>query len=290
MRTLSARIILGFAVLTVMFGVITATVVVNMRQIEDQVLLILKGYVKLALESKDLARSQDDLRTFVEERFTQEPTPEAANLALNRHRASRDRGLKDTRNILARLEKLIDVERKQFAKTRPQLDDLERAVAAVDPLYKLVLERPPIGDPAVFDDKQKVAAMALEKLRSEERKFRHLTNQLSDQLERSVTTTTQYLEHNEASLRMRTIWFGIAAVTLGLLITGWVVVTLRPLRRLGEAARKIASGDYANRIPRRPAEVSTSRASSTRWAAPSRSASASWSARSGWPRSARWPR
>jgi signal transduction histidine kinase len=256
MRTLSARILLGFAALTVTFGVITATVVVNMRQVEDQVLLILKGYVRLALESKDLARSQDDLRTYLEEKFAAEATLDTANLALNRHRSARDRGLKNTRKILESLEKIIDVERKQFAVTRPRLDLLERGVAAVDPLYKQVLETPPIGDPASFDDKQKAAAGALDKLRNEERKLRQLTNQLSDQLERSVTTTTHYLEDNEHTLRMRTIYLGTAAVALGLLVTFWVVIALRPLRRLRDAARRISAGDYASRIPEKgPAEV-----------------------------------
>jgi two-component system NtrC family sensor kinase len=48
---------------------------------------------------------------------------------------------------------------------------------------------------------------------------------------------------------MRAIYFGIAAVVLGVLITAWVAVTLRPLRRLREGARRIAAGDYGKRIP-----------------------------------------
>ncbi|HEY5938849.1 MAG TPA: hypothetical protein VIU61_29555, partial [Kofleriaceae bacterium] len=223
MRTLSARILLGFAALTITFGVITATIVVNMRQVEDQVVLILKGYVQLALESKDLARSQDDLRTYIEEKFATEATAEDANVALNRQRSARDRGLKKTRKILERLEKIVEIEPQQFAKTRPRLEVLERGVAAVDPLYKQVLETPPIGDPASYNDKQKAAAGALERLRTEERKLRFETNQLSDQLERSVTTTTSYLEDNEHTLRMRTIYGGSAAVALGLFVTLWVV-------------------------------------------------------------------
>ena len=44
---------------------------------------------------------------------------------------------------------------------------------------------------------------------------------------------------------------------LGLLVTVWVVITLRPLRRLRDGARRIAAGDYASRIPEKgPAEVS----------------------------------
>lgn len=254
MRTLSARILLGFAALTLTFGVITATIVVNMRQVEDQVTLILKGYVRLALESKDLARSQDDLRTYIEEKFTHETSASDANVALNRHRNARDRGLKKTRQILESLEKIV--QRRQFAVTRPRLDSVERGVVALEPLYTLVLETPPIGDPTQFDDKHKAAAVALEKLRAEERMVRHLANQLSEQLERSVTTTTHYLEDNQHTLRMRTIYGGTAAVALGLFVTLWVVIALRPLRRLRDAARGISAGDYASRIPEKgPAEV-----------------------------------
>ncbi len=43
---------------------------------------------------------------------------------------------------------------------------------------------------------------------------------------------------------------------MGLLITIWAILTLRPLRRLHDAARRIASGDYAGLIDEvGPAEV-----------------------------------
>jgi signal transduction histidine kinase len=44
------------------------------------------------------------------------------------------------------------------------------------------------------------------------------------------------------------IYLGIAAVVLGVVITGWVAVNLRPLRRLREGARRIAAGDYGKRV------------------------------------------
>ena len=46
------------------------------------------------------------------------------------------------------------------------------------------------------------------------------------------------------------------ACSLGLLVTVWVTLSLRPLGRLRDAARRIAAGDYASRIDERgPAEV-----------------------------------
>jgi signal transduction histidine kinase len=46
------------------------------------------------------------------------------------------------------------------------------------------------------------------------------------------------------------------AVILGLLMTTWVVIALRPLRRLQNAARRVAAGEYGSRIEvSGPAEV-----------------------------------
>jgi len=42
MRTLSARILLGFIALTIAFSVFAATIIVNLREVEDQASLILR--------------------------------------------------------------------------------------------------------------------------------------------------------------------------------------------------------------------------------------------------------
>ena len=69
-------------------------------------------------------------------------------------------------------------------------------------------------------------------------------SRLSTQLENRVNSRTQRVEQNEHTLRRWTIALGLAAVMLGLVMTLWVVITLRPLRRLRDAARRVAAGDY----------------------------------------------
>ena len=251
MRTLSARILLGFAALTITFGVITVTVVVNMRQVEDQVLLIGKGYVPLALESKDLARRQDELHTYVENRVQEDEHNERVKGELGRLRGNRDKRVREIRRILESLERVIEVDPRQFTITRPRLEQIEKSVGAIDGLYTQFL-----AGPGTTSETREAHAAVLVQLRDEERKLWDLINKLSDQLERSVVRTTSYLEQNEHTLRVRTIYLGITAVVLGLLVTVWVVITLRPLRRLRDGARRIAAGDYASRISERgPAEV-----------------------------------
>jgi signal transduction histidine kinase len=251
LRTLSARILLGFAALTVTFGVITAMEVVNMRQVEDQVLLIGKGYVPLALESKDLARRQDELHTYVETRVQDDESSERVKGELARLRGNRDKRVREIRRILESVERVLDVDPKQFMVTKPRLEQIEKTVGSIDALYAQYLT-----GPGVTTESRQAHADVLVKLRDEERKLWDLINKLSDLLERSVVRTTSVLQQNEHTLRLRTIYFGITAVLLGLLITMWVVITLRPLRKLRDGAARIAAGDYASRINERgPAEV-----------------------------------
>jgi len=272
MRTLSARILLGFAALTITFGVITATLVDSLGQVETQVFLVGKGYVPLALKSKELANRQDDLRNYLEKQLPEESNVMLAKANINRYRAARDRFLIENRKVLEDLEKSIEIDPRQFVKSRPQLEALERAVAAVEPLYADILASPPLAihEPAnqqilsafllpeqPVDAKRATAAASLRRLLDEERRIWQQVNQLSNMQERILPHMTERLQDNEHILRVRTFYLGISAVVLGLVLTLSIVITLRPLRRLRDGARRIAAGDYASRIPEKgPSEVS----------------------------------
>ncbi len=254
LRTLSARIILGFAALTIAFGVITATVVVNMRQVEDQVLLNGTGYVRLALESKDLVRIQAELLTYLQDRRPTEAAMPVVVSNLRRLRESRDKGVANCREILETVGRTVSVGPRHFVQQREKIEALEKTVITTAPLYAELLAALPVARPDGTPDPAAVAV--LYKLVVEERRAKTDANSLQWQLERRVEATTARLIENEHTLRTRTIFLGIVAVTLGLLVTVWVVVTLRPLRRLREGARRIAAGNYASRISDEgPAEV-----------------------------------
>jgi two-component system, NtrC family, sensor kinase len=243
MRTLSARILLGFAALTIAFGVITATVVVNMRLVEDQVVLIGKGYMKLALEANHLASSQDDINGEVELLKPESPV-DVRRVRLHRLRNNRDKNLAHLRNILVDLDQKIDVDPKQFLQTKPQIDAIEAAIPKLDPLYAEVMAPPGVAS----DTSRQAFADAIAKLQIEERKMSGLTTSLTSSLETKVARMTNNLEANEHRLRLQAIYLGITAVALGLLVTIWVVINLRPLRKLREGAHLIAGGDYTSRI------------------------------------------
>jgi signal transduction histidine kinase/ElaB/YqjD/DUF883 family membrane-anchored ribosome-binding protein len=255
MRTLSARILLGFAALTITFGVITATLVVNMILVEDQSILIGQGYMPAALASKNLQRSQEDLYELLKK--LKDPVSDDARRELAALRRRRDQPVGKVREVLDELGKKIDVDPKSFRVTRPIVEEIERRLGGVAPLYDQLLAGPP---PGADEAAVAAAASALKQVRTrllvEEDRLNRNALDLASQLTGQVTSTAGYLERNERVLRLRTIYSGITAVVLGLLVTVWVVIQLRPLRRLRDGARRIAAGDYASRIPEKgPTEV-----------------------------------
>ena len=58
LRTLSARILLGFAVLIVTFAATSVWVVSYMEDLRSEIQVIRTGYLKLALTTKDIASRQ----------------------------------------------------------------------------------------------------------------------------------------------------------------------------------------------------------------------------------------
>ena len=243
LRTLSARILLGFAALTIAFGAITATVVVNMRVVEGRVLLIGTGFVPLALESKDLARVQNELRTYLQDRLPDAPTAPVIAQSLKRLRDTRGKGVAKCREILESAVQRLGEDPRNFAQQRTRIEALEQIVEETAPLYAQLLATPHAGA-RVAPDPQ-----VLDQLLVAERRAVSEANQLARALEYRVERETDTLIENEATLRLRTIYLGLVAVALGLLVTVWVVVTLRPQRRLRDGARRIAAGNYESRIP-----------------------------------------
>lgn len=256
MRTLSARILLGFAALTVTFAVITATVVVNMQQVEDEILVIRKGFVPLALISKELGRRQEALRAYLDE-IQDEKNANLAQRTLSRLRGGRDSEVQNARHVLEDLD-MSDVDAHQFAITRPRIEKLVAAVNDTDALYRKVLSSPPLqhADGTPLDPRHMDSADALDQLRIAERVIGEQVKELAEPLERRANQKMATLENGQSTLRVRSIYLGIGAIAFALAITAWGVIAMRPLRRLRDAARRVAAGDYAGRIEvHGPAEI-----------------------------------
>jgi len=93
-------------------------------------------------------------------------------------------------------------------------------------------------------------------VREVERKLSQDTLDLASTLQNVVTHRTEKLEENQQKVRYYAIILGGVSIAIAIMIAVWVVITLRPLRRLRDAAKRVAAGDYASRIDDRgPSEV-----------------------------------
>jgi signal transduction histidine kinase len=249
MRTLSARILLGFAALTITFGVITGTVVFNMQKVEDEIRIERQGFVALALEAKTLGLVQQNLWTYLDKQLEDEPSSDVARKNLMRVKTRRDTQFTKASRVL---DEADDTTKAHLEWTKPMLAKIREEIAAIDELYVKVLAAPPLKVVAAGSDELR----ALGLLRDSERRVSTDAEQLSTNLERRVRETMLKVEENEHTVRLATIYLGLVAVALGLLVTTWVVITLRPLRRLRDAARRVAAGRYDERVDERgPTEV-----------------------------------
>src|SRR4029079_18548886 len=101
MRTLSARVLLGFFSRTITRGVVTATIVRDLREAGDEATRILDGYVPIALASGELARNQHDLKQYLDEKLPDAARANTIEKAIAGFRNKR-------RAALAEIDKKID--------------------------------------------------------------------------------------------------------------------------------------------------------------------------------------
>ncbi len=262
LRTLSTRIILGFTVLILAFSAVSALTVIAMQRLGTEIRVIRLGYLELALSTKDLYEKQKSLRGYLRE-LQGESSTRRVKIQLLRLRQTRTTLLNDSEKVINELRKLslpawhadsieVTVQRiAEFREIAKGLDKDYKVLVQYPPLYRL---QPPEGKNPSPEFKQGLEALA--KVRTGESQLVNKAHFLRVLQRDKIELTTLRLERNERKLRLYTLYLGLTAVVLGLLITIWATLTLRPLRRLRDAAQRIAAGDYASRIEEKgPAEV-----------------------------------
>jgi len=244
MRTLSARILLGFAALAVAFGAITISVVANLTTVEDSIHSIRVGHLPLALAANSLARREEDLKSYIEDGFPQETSSYGANVHLRTTRSSRDAVFKS-------LERAAE-SYKSNPGTTDKVKEMGLLLDSLKPSYDQLSIALRKGAALDADE----VTVPLKNIHDGEKKFAQLSVNLTDALQTNVTGRTKDLENAQHFTRYVAISLGVIAIAIAVMISIWVVVTLRPLRRLRDAAKRVAAGDYASRIDDRgPSEV-----------------------------------
>lgn len=249
MRTLSARILLGFAALAVAFVAMTINVVINLSQVEKSIHSIRVGHLPLTLAANSLARREEDLKSFLDDGLALETSAIGANARLRTHRGPRDGAAKA---LVQAADNYKDLGIPLPGNTGEKIEDLSQTLDGLKPAYDQLTTAMRKGDAL---DAPSITA-PLQAIRDGEKKISQDTIDLANTLQNVVTSRADRLESDQHLSRMVAGGLGVLAIAIAIMISVWVVITLRPLRRLRDGAKRIAAGDYASRIDDRgPAEV-----------------------------------
>lgn len=251
-RTLSARILAGFALLILAFSATMVWIVLYVNDLRLETEVIRTRYLRVTIAAKDLAGQQQELYDYLKEDLPAETKPQVVRRVteMRRKRAA----------VLASLTRTLDglqgTSRKHWSVGIHYVGRLRRVqqdIEAEAPRYAELLAEPPItpslqriGD---FDPKRLHAAVnARTALLGAEQGLASRLNALATSLRDHTEAIAKNLERNAQRLRTFNKIIGVIAVLVGLLVTAWVTFSLRPLVRLRTAARRIAAGDYASRV------------------------------------------
>ena len=267
--TLSARIIIGFAVLVITFGGISLSAVLTTDNLNGTIRVIRTGHLQMALKSSDLSEKQQGLLSYLRDDLTGESSPRRVAMRLRRLREQRDNQLAVIEETLSHLHDIPPVQARSFRQTSTDVREIRTLIAETAPFYAQLLAAPPLEKPSAgtvrpggvatpAPDLATAAAgeAALRRLQRLEGRVNGKTGALELRKRDDVQDTALSLERGSRKMRMLTVLWGAIPLLVGVLITIWAMVNLRPLRRLRDAAREIARGDYGQRIEERgPREV-----------------------------------
>jgi two-component system, NtrC family, sensor kinase len=250
MRTLSARILLGFAVLTIAFGGITGNIVYNQRVLERYVGLVNTGLLPISQTMRDFGTRCEDLYQYADDGAERETAASAARMKLVNLRERRDKAFTQLEKFFATYSEVDAIDPRHIY--RNGVEALRVRIDSLKVLYDNVQHALEQNDDVTSAGVRDALAPVRDGERDVSRQAAGLTKLVND----NVSDGLRKLQDRETQSRRITITLGTVAVLLGLLMTTWVLITLRPLRRLQNAARRVAAGDYGNRIEENgPAEV-----------------------------------
>ncbi len=251
--SLTARITLGFLVLVVTFAGISISYVRSTERLNQWIRVTHEGYLQLALVSGDLDSKQGSLLGDLKEMTGERDSERWARSRLKEEIAQRLQLLETSEGILANVGSLVARDsmhsevQKDFADTEALVHRMSGLVEESRALYDVFLEQDMI-DADGQRARPEEALKAREKLIRLETDIDQATGEFKDSVRKMVLRLSKMLKVISRRIWIYTLLFSGMALILGILMTIAARVMLRPLQRLGDAARRIAHGDYAHRI------------------------------------------
>src|SRR5262245_4906616 len=151
--TLSARIILGFAVLIITYGAISANTMYNMDRLSSEIRAVHAGYLAISRRTDKLAEVQWGLVEYLRDDLEKEVRVGRVSSKIRSALASRTKLMSEIDKMLAESGGLREIHQHNFAATAARLAQLRAHNAKAEAHYTDLLAAPPIDRPGAGADR-----------------------------------------------------------------------------------------------------------------------------------------
>ena len=146
-KTLTARVLLGFSLLVLVFGIVSAWTVVRLDNLTAAIRIVRAGYLELTVVSGELADRQESLFSFVKEELQNARSVERMRSQINLHRLAREKKLKEAESRLAEFRNTKEgSEHKYLIKAENHLTTIRSKVEESKQLSTQLLRSPSLGE------------------------------------------------------------------------------------------------------------------------------------------------
>lgn len=229
---MSGRIVAGFLLLFATFAATSGYAIVQMARLGRALEFVRSAYLEILPRIAKLQGYQGNIVDVLDD-----PNPSRAWVAKNRDYRQSLIGEVDL--MLAGLEHVPPAFLPVVDRMRDQLRFLASEHKANEVLFSAAF---------TGDRGSEAARSARARLVSNEKKLRDEINRWSRDLQEDAARLTQRLVRAERQARLWAIGLGGVAMLIAILVSVWAVLTLRPLQRLRDGARRVAQGDYRGRV------------------------------------------
>jgi len=241
--SISARIIAGFFVVLLAFSGVMGYTFVRLHRLRQDLQLINTTYLQLTLILAELYTIQGNLLITVDQRASGGPTSDFLRRQMELGRAYRLREVRSALQVIGRSAGLGPSRRDvQFmALAEEKLRGLDQAFRGDEALFDQLFARAGPVDSAT-------AATVGRNLLRVNRKLTAQLKKLRDELRGQVKATALLVEETQRNAVWATVALALLAALVSVAVTLGAQLMLRPLKRLVVSAKRIGSGDYAQRV------------------------------------------